>query len=81
MKYSDYEDASSNPARGNEFFIVLCSTCRIYMDIVFHISEDGSETGFKQIVNLGQSSIWVMLSCHAIIQSLSINGQSNSSFL
>ena len=33
------EDASSNPAQDNKFFIVPCS--QINMILVFHISEDG----------------------------------------
>ena len=36
------EDASSNPARDNEIFVVPLQ-CQINMNLVFQISEDGSE--------------------------------------
>ena len=36
------DDASSNPARYNEFIVVLCS-----VRLVFHISQDGSKIELK----------------------------------
>ena len=40
------EDASSNPARDNEFFVVLCT---VRLILVFHISEDGSKMQFRKL--------------------------------
>ena len=37
-----FDDASSNPARYNEFFVVLCS-----VRLAFHISKDGSKIELK----------------------------------
>ena len=41
------EDASSNRARVNEFLVVVNLQCQINMNLVFHISEDGSEIELK----------------------------------